>query len=129
VDHLEDARVGPRRPHAEAALDLVGPRELLSGKPRRDARDRSELATEPAPAVVLEVHVLETVQEHGRLVTEHRRFREVFLGDGSGPLRRTDVGVDEPIEVTTHPQAESDVAFRGLHPITLAKGIGGTRKA
>ncbi len=115
----EGARLGPRRPYAEAPFDLVGPAHLGTGQACRDALERLELTAQPPRA--------------GRPRARRRRARpgappprpgavpwvgELLGRDLALPLGRPDVRVDEAVDVTTDAEAEPDVALGEVHPGT-----------
>ena len=98
--------VGEDRPHAVAALDLVGVRDRLAGQHAGVGAQAGDLVAQPA--------VLERVEERLRLGEERRGVGERLGCDRRCQLGRAEVRVDEPVHVTAESQPEPQIPLRGI---------------
>jgi len=101
VRRSEDGFVGVGRPDAVAALRLVGIRAWLSRQHARVRADADHLIAQPA--------VLELVEQRLCGGDEGSRLDRRLGLDRRHQLRRSEVCVDEPIDVTTELQPQLQV--------------------
>ena len=101
----EDGFVGVGRPHAVAALDLVGVRAGLARQHAGVGAQADHLVAQPA--------VLELVEQSLRGGDERPRLDRRLRVDGGGQLGRAEVGVDDPFDVPAELEPQPEVALRG----------------
>ena len=106
----EGGFVGMRRPHAVAALHLVGVRAGLPCQHAGVGSQADDLVVQPA--------VLDLAEQRLCVGDECPRLDRRLRVDGGGELRRPEVGVDDAVDVPADLQPESEVALRGgLAPV------------
>ena len=93
---------------AVAAFDLVGVGDLLAREPAGDGLGTDELRPEPGPPALFEP--VQVFEQRGCVAREAGRVAELLGLDPLFDLRRPVVGVDEPFDMATEPQAELEVA-------------------
>ncbi len=113
----EDGFVGIGRPHAVAALDLVGVRAGLARQHAGVGAQTDHLVAQPA--------VLELVEQRLGGGDELSRVDRRLRVDGGRQLRRAVVGVDDPFDVPAELQPQPEVALRsGLgHTASLRRPL------
>ena len=103
----EDRFVGVGRPDAVAALDLVGVRRRLAGEHAGVRAQADHLVAQPA--------VVELVEQGLRVGDERPRLDGRRGLDRRRQLRRSEVGVDDPVDVPAELQPQPEVALRDGH--------------
>ena len=103
VRGCEDGFVGVGRPHAVAALHLVGVRAGLACQRAGVGAQADHLVAQPA--------VLELVEQRFCSGDECSRFDRRLRVDGGRQLRRAVVGVDDPFDVPAELQPQPEVAL------------------
>ena len=104
VRGCEDGFVGVGRPHAVAALHLVGVRAGLASQHAGAGAQPDHLVAQPA--------VLELVEQRLSRGDERSRLDRRLRVDGGRQLRRAVVGVDDPFDVPAKLQPQPEVALR-----------------
>ena len=99
----EDGFVGMGRPHAVAPLDLVGVRGGVTRQHAGVGAQADHLVAQPA--------VLELVEQQLCGGDERRRIDRRLRLDSGRQLRRTVVGVDDPLDVPAELQPQPEIAF------------------
>ena len=107
VGGLVDAHRGLRRPDAVAPFDLVGVRQVIAGEYVRVGGAAAHLIVQPT--------VGELAQEAVGVGGELRGVNRCLRIDLGLQLRRSVVGVDEPVDMLAEAKAEDEVALGVVH--------------
>ena len=112
----EHGFVGERRPHAVAALHLVGVRAGLACQHAGVGADADHLVAQPA--------VLELAEQRLGGGDERPRVDQRLVVDRGRQFRRAEVGVDDPLDVAAELQPQPEVAlWRGRGHATSVRRL------
>ena len=102
---------------AVAALDQLTLGERLSCQPLERGADRRQLRPQPAPALVIQISILDEREKLVRPFVDRQGRRQRFGLHGIGEIRRAYVALDQLRREAPQPEHQLEIPFTHIHDL------------